>query len=189
MYRDLFTQQVYGLSKANPLFSVPVKIARKPARPARATLITGSLYSALVQYAGAQEEEPGWSENIKDTMLALNQVSVGPPFGAVEALDYIVYFLIALCQGYNNDYNEDENGEGMEELRLSQMSQEPYQLAMEARKNWIDHRVKPLDVPESKAESSKGSPTIQADRRTERSPSHGRGVSTPSRNHHSEPRH
>ena len=48
MYRDLFTQQVYGLSKANLLFSVPVDTARDSARPARATLITGSLYSALV---------------------------------------------------------------------------------------------------------------------------------------------
>ena len=93
-------------------------------------------------------------------MLALIQVSVGPPSGAVEALDYLVYFLIASCQGYNNDYDEDENGEGMEELRLSQMLQEPYQLAMEARTNWINHRAKPPDVPELEADSPKGSPTI-----------------------------
>ena len=79
------------------------------------------MFSALVQYAGAQEAEPGRLANIEDTMLTLNRVSVGTPLGAVEALDYIVYFLIASCQAYNNDYNEDENGEGMEELRLSQM--------------------------------------------------------------------
>ena len=126
--------------------------------------------------------------NIEETMLALNQVSAGPPLSAVKALDYLVYFLIASCQGYNNDYDEDENGEDMEELHLSQMSQEPYQLSMEAKTNWINHRANPADAPESPAESPKGSPTIQADQRTERSPSHSRGVSTPSWNHHSDRR-
>ena len=147
MYRDLFSQQVFGLSKANPLFSVPVETARKSARPARATIILGSLYSALVQYAAAQEAEPGWLANTEDTMLALKQVSVEPPSGAVRALDYIVYFLIASEQGYNNNYSEDEKGEGMETLRLSQMSKEPYKLASEARTNLIHHHVESAEQP------------------------------------------
>ena len=96
-------------------------------------------------------------------MLALNQVSVRPPSGTVKALDYIVYFLIAAEQGYNNDYDEDENGEEMETLLLSEMSEEPRKLALEARANWFNHRAKLADIPESAAESPKGSPTIQAD--------------------------
>ena len=55
MYRDLFSQPVYKFSDSNPLFSVPVDTARKSSRPGRATIISGKLYSALVQYAGAQE--------------------------------------------------------------------------------------------------------------------------------------
>ena len=135
MYRDLFSQLIYGLSKSNPPFSMPVKTARKSARPARATLITGFLYSAFVQFAGAQEAETEWSTNTKDTMLALKQVSAGPPLGPVEVLDYLVYFLLASEQGYNNDYDNDDNREEMETLRLSQMSREPYKLALEARTN------------------------------------------------------
>ena len=65
---------------------------------------------------------------------------MGPPTGPVEALDYLTYFLLALCQGHNNDYDDDDNGEEMETLLLPEMTEQPRKVAMEARANWFHHR-------------------------------------------------
>ena len=194
MYQDLFSQPVHSFSNSNPLFSVPMGTARKSARPGRVTIISGSLYSALVQYAGAQEAEPGWSAHTKGALLTLRQVSAGSPTGPIEALDYLIYFLLASCQGHNNDYDDDDNREEMETLLLSKMTEQPRKVKMEARANLfhqrheITCRKSATGGPESLPDSPRRSLKIQSERHMERSPSHSSKVSNSSRKHHSEPR-
>ena len=113
----------------------------RSSRSGRATIITGSLYSAFVQYAGPQEVEPGWSAHTKDAMLTLQQVSAGPPTGSVQALDYLIYFLLASCQGHNHDYDEDDNEDAMETLLFSNITEQPYKVAMEARAKGCYNRI------------------------------------------------
>ena len=45
----------------NKLIEVLVALAKKSNRPARATLISGALYSILVKYVGSKESDPGYS--------------------------------------------------------------------------------------------------------------------------------
>ena len=71
MYRGLFSHPVYNFSDSNILFNMPVDTARKSSRPGRATIILESMYSALVQYVGAQEAELGWSAHTEDALLTL----------------------------------------------------------------------------------------------------------------------
>ena len=140
MYQDLFSQLVYKFSDSSPLFSVPVDTAKQSSRPGKATIISEKLYSALVQYAGAQEREPGWSANLDDVLLTLRKISGGIPTGSVRALDYLTYFLLASCQGHNNDDHDGDDDEAMETLLVAEMEDQPRQIAKEARANWFRYR-------------------------------------------------
>ena len=87
----------------NLLIIVPVDCATKSTRPGSATLISGSLYSLLVQYVESNEEEPGFSVKSYDALLALRQFADEEPEDSapVPELDYLVYFLTATLQEFN----------------------------------------------------------------------------------------
>ena len=126
MYRDLFSQPVYKFSNSNTLFSVPVDTTKKSSWPGRAAIISGTMYvQRPCQMPVLRREKPGWSANPKDALLTLRQVSGGggEPPGPVRALDYLIYFLLASCQGHNNDCDEDDNKEAMETLLLSKIKE------------------------------------------------------------------
>ena len=188
MYQDLISKPVFKFSDSNPLFSVPVDTAKQSSRPGKATIISGTLYSALVQYAGAQEREPGWSANLDDVFLTLRQLSGGIPTGSVRALDYLTYFLLASRQGRNNDDHDGDDDESMETLLWSELEDHPRQIAKEARTNWIRYRYE-TTRPKSATDpnSLPGSPSHSQGNK-DRSPGHSSEVSKPSRKPHSEPR-
>ena len=70
-YRDLITKPVKEFINSNTLCNVPVERAIKSGRLGSATLISGSLYSRLIQYAGSTDKEPGYSAAPSDVLLAL----------------------------------------------------------------------------------------------------------------------
>ena len=126
-----------NFSSSNTLFDVPVDTARRSSRPGRATIISGSMYSGLVQFAGTQDREPGWSADPQDVLRALRQFAVGPPTGPVRALDYFVYFVLALFQGHNDNFEDDDDAVGMETLLLNQTTGQAYTVAKKARADWF----------------------------------------------------
>ena len=175
-YHDLFAQPVKNFSYSNTLYDVLVETAMKSARQGSATIITGSLYSRLIQYTGSSDEEPGYSAEPSDVLLVLQQFAVGVPKGSVPALDYLVYFVLAFLQEHNPKV------EGMETLLLSQMTRHASIVACKARADWFWFQYKitrpksaPVEQatpPSSPERSPKRSPESSPERSPERSPEH-----------------
>ena len=101
----------------NMLINVPVECAAKATQQGSATLISGALYSLLVEYAESTDQEPGFSVAPYDALLALQGFSDDEPRNPspVPELDYLTYFLFATLQEFNPD------AEGLELILLSKL--------------------------------------------------------------------
>lgn len=126
---------------------------------------------------------------IVDSLTSFRGVSTGP----IQALDYWVYFLLALCQGHNNNYKDDGKEEGTKTLLLSQMTEQASMVAKEARANWFQYHYE-ITCPksatgglESLTSSLMHSPKNRSERRSERSPGHSREVSNSNWKQYSKP--